>query len=568
MGKVLLFFLPIFFSAQICRFKKIGGSFPIGHFWLPTLLFDSNRDGGLDLTFNLQSREWQIWEYGFQNQFQLNYRNIGNRTGKWDIGDVDQDGLIDRLESGLDSLGEGMLVLTCESPNSSSYPTEINWVYHVMGEEMTSWYSYYPGDLDGDGRREILYNTTGQGVIFIMENRGNNDNRLVWSSDVRSILTTGGAIAFGDFDQDGRMEFALSGISWRNWVKVFENISDDQYQLVFTDSIPLPNGHFDAFSGNDVNQNGKPEFFINFIELIGWPQFWNFHLYMWEAIGNNRYQRSYIGSTFGCFRVGIVKSRCADVDGDGVEEIIQSAGSQIKIYKFLNGEFRTLFEYQFGNFSAWINCADLNSNHYQEIIISGGDPIPQTDIIEIEGVRIKRPNRGERFIPGTCELIQWWLFYPPRCDSLSLFYSIDNGRSYYPIITSLSGTETTYHWTVPNTPSESCRVKIIAYGAGWLADESDGVFKITGEIEKMGRSQLKDRLIIYPNPVSDYFFIHLPAVAEEIRIYDASGKLVRGCSIQPQDRETKFVVKDLKPGVYFLRVKIKEGCFTKKLILW
>ena len=46
-------------------------------------------------------------------------------------------------------------------------------------------------------------------------------------------------------------------------------------------------------------------------------------------------------------------------------------------------------------------------------------------------------------------------------DEPGLFYSIDNGRIYTTIVTGVPGTETSYVWTVPNTNSDSCKIKII-----------------------------------------------------------------------------------------------------------
>ncbi|MEO0125341.1 MAG: VCBS repeat-containing protein, partial [candidate division WOR-3 bacterium] len=500
MKKLLLLFLPVLILAQSYRFKKVAGGFPISGYSGPTLLFDSNNDGHQDLTFPV-IRDWQIWEYVSPNRFELAYTGMGHWTEKWAIGDIDQDGLWDRLETGPDSLeNDTNLILTYESENPYSYPININWVYKIRSSEHTSWDAYYPGDLDGDGQREIFFTRSDTFLgLTIMENRGNNNNVTVWRGGYPIGPDGGPAKAFGDFDQDGRMEFVQATASWHNKVSVYENTGNDQYQLIFVDTITLPNGHFDAFSGNDVNQNGKPEFFINFFVLFGI----RFYLYMWEAVGDNRYQRVCIDSTLSSyFEGGFLRSICADIDADRVEEIIQAAGTTIAVYKFINGEFRRISLIYFGKPNCCLNSFDLNGNGYNEIIASGlisGSLQRSTDIYELEVVWLLRPNRNETFRAGTQELIRWRIFQPPRCDSLSLFYSIDNGRNYYPIATGLPGTDTTYLWTVPYVRSDSCKVKVIAYGPGWQDDESDGVFRITAVGMEEGYGQKPPgRFEIYP----------------------------------------------------------------------
>jgi len=64
--------------------------------------------------------------------------------------------------------------------------------------------------------------------------------------------------------------------------------------------------------------------------------------------------------------------------------------------------------------------------------------------------------------------------------NIALYYSIDNGLNYIPIDTT-EVNDSSYTWTIPNTPSSKCKVKIIARdGVGNTANDiSDGTFTIT-----------------------------------------------------------------------------------------
>ncbi|MFQ5905836.1 MAG: hypothetical protein ACE5JA_04610 [bacterium] len=95
-------------------------------------------------------------------------------------------------------------------------------------------------------------------------------------------------------------------------------------------------------------------------------------------------------------------------------------------------------------------------------------------------VTVVYPNGGEQWEVGDVHQIEWLATDNMRVDSLSILYSFDGGAFW----TSVSGGEpndSSYDWTVPGPPSDSCLVRIVAYDfAGFTdADTSDGLFRIT-----------------------------------------------------------------------------------------
>jgi len=218
----------------------------------------------------------------------------------------------------------------------------------------------------------------------------------------------------------------------------------------------------------------------------------------------------------------------------------------------------------------------MNQNGYNEIVVGGSG---KTSIFEVEAVKVLRPNGGETFIGNTPELIRWQKFYPPRCDSLSLFYSLDNGRTYDTIITGIPGSDSSDLWTVPDTSSDSCKVKIIAYGPGWQYDESDGVFSITpiGIGENLSQTLNQFRFEILPNPSKGKIRFKIWNGDKDLtlKIYNLAGELVKSYSLTPNNQQlTTFLWdgrdnsgKRLSAGVYFYRLKTTDSIFeTKELI--
>ena len=125
---------------------------------------------------------------------------------------------------------------------------------------------------------------------------------------------------------------------------------------------------------------------------------------------------------------------------------------------------------------------------------------------------------------------------------------------------------------MPDTSSDSCKVKIIAYGPGWQFDESDGVFTITpsgineNALPKLAITSIE----LYPNPAGSFLAIHLSPTVEchLIKMFDVMGKVVNEIT-SPSVRndslkEIKISLKGINPGIYFLSL-VKE--FKKFLVV-
>ena len=92
-----------------------------------------------------------------------------------------------------------------------------------------------------------------------------------------------------------------------------------------------------------------------------------------------------------------------------------------------------------------------------------------------------QPNGGEVWNVGSVYAITWNATDNVGVTSTSLYYSYDGGAN-YDLIDNLSGNPGTYDWTVPNTPSTQCLVKVYAYdgAANEGSDVSDAYFTIEG----------------------------------------------------------------------------------------
>jgi hypothetical protein len=94
---------------------------------------------------------------------------------------------------------------------------------------------------------------------------------------------------------------------------------------------------------------------------------------------------------------------------------------------------------------------------------------------------VTSPNGGESLTIGTTHDITWTSSGMENVESVMIEYSVDNGDSWTTVIpgTAHNGSGGSYTWTVPDTPSETCLVRITDLSADeGPSDVSDGVFSI------------------------------------------------------------------------------------------
>ena len=140
----------------------------------------------------------------------------------------------------------------------------------------------------------------------------------------------------------------------------------------------------------------------------------------------------------------------------------------------------TLWTAQFG-------CTDKPLNSVSRINLSSSTLVGKGGIIirknaELVGNTIIRiPNGGENWqVDGTYDIA--WNY--KNVSNVKLDYTTDNGVTWLPIIAS-TPSDGSYSWTIPNTPSTQCKVRITDVDNPSISDESDGVFQITPEFPEL-----------------------------------------------------------------------------------
>ncbi len=393
----------------------------------------------------------------------------------------------------------------------------------------------------------------------------------------------------GDFDLNGRTDYVCN---WAGSVRIMECAGDNQYVQVCSLGVSLANGK-DQFTGNDVDQNGRPEFFV--VEGLHRGAGWMLRLNMFEATGEHEYAFWRVDSEQ--LGMGIDPapkvSLCADLDGDSVEEIIWSCCTHGYILKATGPhQFRRecRFSHDHGP-AALCNAADHNGNGYKELFVGSCGKI---SVFEVEAVRILYPDRRETLMAGDTCRIRWRIYTPPRCDSVSLFLKTDtvvpSGERFWrldTIATGLAPSESSYAWVVPDTTLPWAKVLAIAYGPGWQFDESDSAFAIVPAGIAAG-APVRPRdwaLSVSPNPALGRAVVSYDvpvASVVSLNLLDALGRVVAGLASglhAPGRYSTSLggLGHDPKspsgfrscpaPGVYFLRLQAGPERRVAKVVL-
>jgi len=91
-----------------------------------------------------------------------------------------------------------------------------------------------------------------------------------------------------------------------------------------------------------------------------------------------------------------------------------------------------------------------------------------------DDIFVTSPNGGESFEVGSQYTVSWAA--ASGHSQFSVYYSYDNGTSWSTLYSSIYSTS--FSWTVPNTPSANCLIKVVDYNNSCIYDVSNANFSI------------------------------------------------------------------------------------------
>ena len=181
-----------------------------------------------------------------------------------------------------------------------------------------------------------------------------------------------------------------------------------------------------------------------------------------------------------------------DLDGDGLLDLMVGE-QQGTIYHYEQDEVNSLsFTLVTGNWQGIdvvgrpnMAFKDIDGDQYLDLLVGeryGHIYHYESDFLSPVNpptVTVDVPNGGEVWYVNETYQIQWTSEDNESVTSDSVFYSIDNGSNWI-FITSHTGNPQACDWTIPNTSSEQCLIKVVVYDNEnyFATDVSDAVFSI------------------------------------------------------------------------------------------
>ncbi|HGJ65900.1 TPA: T9SS type A sorting domain-containing protein [bacterium] len=235
-----------------------------------------------------------------------------------DVGDSDQDGLLEILGNRNDSL------FLIESLTKGTYPTEMIWkVEGLSGGQFA--------DTDLDGNIEIISTNINNKTIDIFENRGINSylRTARLENPTTDFNHLASSIAIGDFNNNGRIEIVCGDIDGD--VFIYENIDDDRYELIWKSRIN--NSYAKSMTYGDFDGDGSLEFAIAFRSSNS-GEFVSklFTIIVFDWIDNDYKQ---IWSTEIASPQDNIGMTSGDIDNDGIDELITTVNPATYIFKIM-----------------------------------------------------------------------------------------------------------------------------------------------------------------------------------------------------------------------------------------
>jgi hypothetical protein len=321
--------------------------------------------------------------------------------------DIDQNGLKEVY------LRYGDSIFVYEQVSPDSFPKTVKFRHR-------QWYQSATGipnqlfDTTGNHTAEIVYrgsrlDSLGQPNIvktFIMRyDQVSNNLEEVWSTQLPPGCQSqgcAGAMATGDFDGDGKAEFATSNFGGNTYV--VEPVAGDSFAVTWSTSLSVAGR---AASG-DVDGNGLTEFFVGGTQLEG-DGYVHLRAYAFERTGDNTYQPVFQFNIFptGIFFVDLYQT--ADVDGDNVPELLISTAGGVIIIKGAGHHNYELFYYQPPSYLDGVSAWKINNNRGAHLFVSRSigsqQVISRTDVYQLDSSLVLGVRHWSE-LPSTARLFQ------------------------------------------------------------------------------------------------------------------------------------------------------------------
>lgn len=303
------------------NYYRNWGNIPAVNSYGKYIAVDANKNGKNEIySYAIQyDQEWffyqqRIYEQVFDSLFNQRYVLQDSFSSFQDYGDITGDGLLDLISVGLNFFKQNTPIDLINNFNFTYNPFPPVYQFNDV--------TFY--DIDDDGIQEIIYYLfAGEGdSVWAYSNhiakynpQINNYELIYYSKPQPDYFTSG--ISTGDFDQDGKGNFATGSIGGKFYI--YEYVQGTQYQIEFTKELETYNAFLTVMT-DDMDGNGKPEIWIG--GDFGSSTYGGItRLFAFESTALGNYEQVYQIDIRGLFSAIYGKLRYTDLDGDGIKDL-------------------------------------------------------------------------------------------------------------------------------------------------------------------------------------------------------------------------------------------------------
>ena len=218
---------------------------------------DIDGDGFPDVVIGSSEEDGIHW-YRYPAWTKYAIRATGTYTTDMQVADVDGDGDLDVVVPRSDGL------VWYENPRPSGDPAIAAWAGHLIGAAGAQHHDVEVGDIDGDGRPDVVTRPQGGGATNVWL----QVTPTVW---VRLVVgdDPGEGTALGDVDGDGDLDIAHNGV-WLENPRPAGNLAASWPRHEFAPDAPLDVGVLVA----DLNGDGRNDLVLGPSESVDRPFVW------------------------------------------------------------------------------------------------------------------------------------------------------------------------------------------------------------------------------------------------------------------------------------------------------
>lgn len=424
-------------------------------------------------------------------------------------------------------------------------------------------------NFSGAQNQDILLTGTTANELAFTGLFSQNDNYTLASNQNFTMLQNSAA-AVGDINNDGLMDFAISGRdnNYVEFVEIYYNTTNGTFAKVTPTEIRPTT--FGSLALGDLNNDGLLDVLISGIDSNS-----NYitNLYFQNEEGTFYLSdQNFIGAAFGTNKI-------FDANNDGFMDVLITGFSsnyvpETKLY--LNNAGTSFTDTASGIMNCYFSAVDIfdiDNDNDLDIVISGmvGSNAPSLKLYKNNGNGIFVESTQPEFIgtyTGGTKFIDF-----NNDGHIDIISSGNNGTDYktYLYQGTNGGTFTNASSLVQNVDGISMgKIAVLDYD-----NDNDSDFVIMGinnngeEIAKIfsnnqflnTKSFSNETILFYPNPCKEVLNINATALFDTVEIYDVSGR-----NIKVNVFQNTLDVSFLNPGTYIIKSVVDEQTRYTKII--